>query len=532
MGYQSLKFLLFSSAVVLLYYAVGKFFKRGQQYVLLLANLAFYAICGLKYLPFLAVTLLASFFSARAVGRIFDAADRELTTAADSAQKKQIRAAAKKKAKRSMLFGVLISLALLVVCKYSLFVLKNVNAVLTRLGAEPIGLFKMILPLGISFYTFMAVGYVLDVYWKRIKAEKSFVSYAVFLTYFPHIVQGPIGRYKNFREQFDPKAGVALNTQNLAFGAELVVWGLFKKLVIADRLSLFVSTIFDEPAKFGGLIMVIAAVLYSVQIYADFSGCIDIVSGVSEMLGIKLAKNFNHPYFSRTIPEFWRRWHISLGEWFKDFVYFPVSTSSPVKKLKKAFKKRGFKKGELLVASSVPTVVVWVITGLWHGASWNFVAWGAFYAVLMVGGNVFADFNKAVTKKLKIDTEQFGWKLFQMLRTFALCCVGRVFFRAEGLRNALVYFKNMFSSLSMQYILEDKIYTYGLDRQNFIFVIFAILVLLVADILEEKIPLRETLSKQNIVFRYCVILLGVFAVLIFGIYGPQFNASEFIYEKF
>ncbi len=150
----------------------------------------------------------------------------------------------------------------------------------------------------------------------------------------------------------------------------------------------------------------------------------------------------------------------------------------------------------------------------------------------MVGGNAFADFNKALTVKLKIDTETFGWKLFQMVRTFALCCAGRVFFRAEGLKNALRYFKNMFSSLSMQYILDDRIYTYGLDRQNFILVIIAILVLLVADILEEKTPLRQALSKQNTVFRYLVILLGIFAVIIFGIYGPQYNASEFIYEQF
>ena len=532
MGYQSLDFLLFSAAVILVFYTAGKISRKTQQYVLLIANLAFYLICGIKYLPFLLVTLLASYFGARKIGKIYDEADRKLVAASDSAEKKAIRAGAKTKAKRSMLLGVLISLALLIVCKYSLFAVKNVNLVLSKLGAGQIGLFKMILPIGISFYTFMAVGYVLDVYWKRIKAENNFITYAVFLTYFPHIVQGPIGRYGNFREQFDARKGIVLDTQNLAFGAELVIWGLFKKLVIADRLSPFIGTFFDEPAKYSGLIMVIAAVLYSIQIYADFSGCIDIVSGVSEMLGIKLEKNFNHPYLSRTIPEFWRRWHISLCEWFKDFVYFPVSTSSFVKKLKKACKKRGWKKGELLIASCVPTVVVWVITGLWHGASWNFVAWGAFYAVLMVSGNVFADFNAKITEKLKIDTEAFGWKFFQIVRTFMLCTIGRVFFRAGGLINALLYFKNMFSALSMGYILQDKIFTYGLDRDNFLLVLVAITVLFVADLLEEKIPLRKALAKQNIVFRYCVILLGIFAVLIFGVYGPQFNASEFIYEQF
>lgn len=532
MGYQSLNFLLFSAVVVLVFYAVGKINRKGQQFVLLAANLAFYIIAGVKYLPFLLVTLFASFFGAKAIGKIYDAADKKLLDAKDIAEKKEIRADSKKKAKKAMLFGVLISLALLIVCKYLLFILKNVNIVIKKLGAEPIGLFKIILPLGISFYTFMAVGYVLDVYWKRIKAENNFIAYSVFLTYFPHIVQGPIGRYGNFKEQFDVKKGVVLDTQNLAFGAELVIWGLFKKLVIADRLSPFVSTFFDDPRSYSGLVMVIAAVLYSIQIYTDFSGCIDIISGVSEMLGIKLEKNFNHPYFSRTIPEFWRRWHISLGDWFKDFVYFPVSTSAPVKKLKKAFKKCGWKKGELLVASCAPTIVVWIITGIWHGASWNYVAWGMFYAALMVGGNIFADFNKAATEKLKIDTETFSWRLFQIVRTFALCCVGRVFFRAEGLRNALVYFKHMFSSLSLDLILDDKIYTYGMDRENFILVLVAIAVLFVADLLEEKIPLRKTLAKQNIVFRYAVILLGIFAVLIFGIYGPQFNASEFIYEQF
>lgn len=532
MGYQSLNFLLFSAAVILVFYAVGKINRKGQQFVLLAANLSFYAIAGLKYLPFLLITLFASFFSARSVGRIYETADLKLSEANDSAEKKEIRADAKKRAKKSMLFGVLVSLALLIVCKYLLFIIKNFNIVLKKFGAEPVGLFKIILPLGISFYTFMAVGYVLDVYWKRIKAEKNFVAYSVFLTYFPHIVQGPIGRYGNFKEQFDVNRGIVLDTQNLAFGAELVIWGLFKKLVIADRLSPFVSTFFDNPEEYSGLVMVIAAVLYSIQIYADFSGCIDIISGISEMLGIKLEKNFNHPYFSRTIPEFWRRWHISLGDWFKDFVYFPVSTSAPVKKLKKAFKKRGLKKGELLVASCVPTVVVWVITGIWHGASWNYVAWGMFYAALMVGGNVFADFNKAATQKLKIDTESFSWHLFQMIRTFALCCVGRVFFRAEGLKKAFVYFKNMFSSVSLEYILDDRIFDYGMNRENFLLVLLAIAVLFVADLLEEKIPLRKTLSKQNIVFRYAVILLGIFAVIIFGIYGPQYNASEFIYEKF
>lgn len=532
MSYQSFGFLLFSAVAVSAYYIAGKKFTSARKYILLAANAAFYLFCGIKYVPFLAVTLVSSYLAAKKIGKIYARSELELQAAESSAQKKEIRNAAKAKAKKSMLFGALISLAILVVCKYTSFVLGNVNIIVKMSGREPIPVFRMILPVGISFYTFMAVGYVLDVYWKRIRAEEKFIPYAIFLTYFPHIVQGPIGRYGRFKDELEHSLKTVVSLKELSFGAQLVLWGLFKKLVIADRLSLFVSTFFDAPQNYSGLIMVLAAVMYSIQIYADFSGCIDIVSGVSEMLGIRLSKNFDHPYFSKTIPEFWRRWHISLGEWFKDFVYFPVSMSSAVKRLKKPFKKRGLKKGELLVASCVPTIVVWVITGLWHGASWNFVAWGAFYAVLMVAGNIFGEFNQKLTKKLAINTDAYSWKLFQMARTFALCTAGRIFFRCEGLRQSLVYFKNMFSSFSLNYILDDKLFKYGLDRNNFAVVIAAILILLLVDIIQERTPVRELLSKQNTVFRYAVIMCGIFVVLVFGIYGPQFDASQFIYEQF
>lgn len=532
MSYQSFEFLLFSAVAVFVYYIAGKKFPSGRKYILLAVNIIFYLFCGIKYVPFLLVTLVSSYFAAKKIGKIYAQSELKLQAAENSSQKKEIRNAAKAQAKKSMLFGVLVSLAILAVCKYTVFIFRNVNILMQALSREPVAVFQMILPIGISFYTFMAVGYVLDVYWKRIEAEEKFLQYAIFLTYFPHIVQGPIGRYGRFKGELEHSLKTVVSLNDLSYGAQLVLWGLFKKLVIADRLSLFVSTFFDAPQKYSGLIMALAAVMYSIQIYADFSGCIDIVSGVSEMFGIKLPKNFDHPYFSKNIPEFWRRWHISLGEWFKDFVYFPVSMSAAVKKMKKFFKKRGLKKGELLVASCVPTIVVWVITGLWHGASWNFVAWGAFYAALMVSGNVFGEFNQKLTKKLAINTEAFSWKLFQMLRTFALCTVGRVFFRCEGLRQSLIYFKNMFSSFSLKYILDDKLFKYGLDRNNFAVVIAAILILLLVDILQEKTSVRELLSKQNVVFRYSVIMFGIFSVLVFGIYGPQFDASQFIYEQF
>ena len=525
MGYQSFSFLLFSAIVVLLYYVCPR---KIQKYILLAANIFFYVYAGLKYLPFMAVTLLATFFAGKSMGRIYEKEALELKECSNVAEKKVVKAKSKAEAKKSLTLSLIVAVGLLVVCKYTTFALSNVNGILSAINLPKFEMFKMIVPLGVSFYTFMAVSYVLDIYWKRYKAEKSFLNYAVYLTYFPHVVQGPIDRYNRFIAQI-PENGIAFDAAKVTSGAQLVIWGLFKKLVIADRLNLFVSEIYGDYKDYAGLILIIATVMYSIQIYADFSGCIDIVSGVSEMLGIKLQKNFDHPYFSKNIPEFWRRWHMSLGEWFKDYIYYPISVSKLVKKVKTGSKSKKFAE---LFASCFPIFIVWVTTGTWHGASWNYVAWGLFYAAIMIAGTVFEPLCKKANEKLGIDTESFSWKLWQMARTFIICCIGRVFFRAPGLKAALKIFISMFSGLHMKYIAGDAIFNYGLDWKNFVFVIFAIMILWGVDMLQEKMSIRQELAKQGIVFRWLIVFLGVFAVIIFGIYGPGYDASTFIYEQF
>ncbi|MBQ8503964.1 MAG: MBOAT family protein [Clostridia bacterium] len=525
MGYQSFSFLLFVGIVVLLYYAVPKKF---QKYIMLIANVFFYVYADIKYVPFITATLLATFFAGRSMGKIYEQEAALLKECNLPAEKKKVRAECKAKAKKSLILALVVAVGLLVVCKYTVFALTNVNGLLSAINFPQLGMFKMIVPLGVSFYTFMAVSYVLDIYWKRYKAESSFLNYAIYLTYFPHVVQGPIDRFNRFRQQLSDD-GIAFDGKAVSSGAQLLIWGLFKKLVIADRLNIFVSEIYGNYEEYAGLILVIATVLYSIQIYADFSGCIDIVSGVSEMLGIKLQKNFDHPYFSKNIPEFWRRWHMSLGEWFKDYIYYPISVSRLVKKVKKNSKSKKFSE---LFASCFPIFIVWITTGTWHGASWNYVAWGLFYAAIMIAGTVFEPFCKKANEKLGINTESFSWKLWQMARTFTICCIGRVFFRANGLKAALKIFIGMFSGLHMEYVTGDAIFEYGLDWKNFVLVISAILVLWVVDMLQERMSVREELHKQGIVFRWLMIFLGIFAVIIFGIYGPGYNASSFIYDQF
>lgn len=527
MSYQSLQFILFAGIVLLVYYGVKS---KYQKHVVLLANLAFYLCGGVEYLPFIAVTVLATFFTGRQMGRIYQKTDADLKSCADAAEKKQLRARAKVQAKRALMIGMAVTIGLLAVCKYTGFVVQNLNALLSALKVPQIPTFRMILPLGISYYSFMALSYVLDVYWKRYPAEENFLLYAAYLSYFPHVVQGPIDRFNEFKAQLEP--GIPFSWRNLTFGAQLLLWGLFKKLVIADRLGKFVNTAFTHWQEYDGLVLIIAVAVFSIQIYADFSGCIDIVSGVSEMFGIRLRKNFNHPYFSRTMGEFWRRWHISLQEWFKDYLYFPVSSSGLIRSAKKYFKARNQKRASELFAACFPILVVWMTTGIWHGADWKFVVWGMFHASLLIGSKLLENVFAGVNRRLRIPTESIPWKLWQMLRTFFLCCVGRIFFRADTVAASFAMIPRMLAPRATLKLLMNPPVKYGITTEDVIVSAVSVLVLLIVDILQERMHIREALEKKHIVLRWILIYGLLFAVLFFGVYGPGAGSSGFIYEQF
>lgn len=527
MGYQTAQFLAFSAMMLFFYYLLGK---KLQKWVLLLANIIFYAVAGTEYLPFLVGVMLVSYLAGLWMRSIYKETDASLAQCETPEEKKQERAKGKKKAKAVMLVALILMVGLLVVCKYTKFILQNVNKILTYFGAEKFELFNIVMPLGISYYTFMAISYVLDVYWKRYEAESNFVIYGAYLSFFPHIVQGPIDRFNKFKPQLE--GGVELSCKNLSFGAQLVIWGLFKKLVVADRIAPFVNEIYGNFNEYTGVIFVLATVLYSMQLYADFSGCVDIATGISQMFGISIAKNFNHPFFAKTIPEFWRRWHISLMEWFKDYMYYPISTSSFFKKVRRFFKERDAKRCELIFTGCFPALVIWFVTGIWHGASWKYVAWGMYNALLVILGIVFGDFNKGLTEKLGIQEERFSWRLWQMLRTFALCCAGRVFARAGSFMSAIGIWKNMFAGWGLGFVLDHNIYSYGINKNDFIIVGVSLLLMWAVDMLQERISIRETLAKQGTIFRWALIYAAILTILLFGIYGPGYDASAFIYGKY
>ena len=280
------------------------------------------------------------------------------------------------------------------------------------------------------------------------------------------------------------------------------------------------------------LFFFVATAAFSIQIYADFSGCMDIATGTARLFGIRLAPNFLRPYFSKTMPEFWRRWHVTLGNWFKDYVFYPISISKFSLDLNKKARKRFGNEFGRIVSSAIPILAVWLLTGIWHGPDWKYVTWGLFHGILIMLSMIFTPYNEKLVQKLHIKTECFSFRLFQMGRTFLLCCLGRVFFRADDFASAIGILKRACTGIGWYRLANGKIYNYGLNQANMTVVIVAMLVLLTVSILQEKMDVLEALKKQNLVFRWVLIYALLLAVVIFGMYGPGYDPSAFIYEKF
>ena len=315
-------------------------------------------------------------------------------------------------------------------------------------------------------------------------------------------------------------------------GLLLMMWGLFQKLVIADRISPFVSEVYRTYELHSGMLLFTATVLFSIQIYADFSGCMDIVGGVSELFGIHLEKNFNHPYFSKTIPEFWRRWHITMGAFFKDYVFYPVSVSKASLNLNKNARKAFGANVGRIISSCFPVLIVWVLTGLWHGSAWTFIFWGLFHGILVMLSTVFTDPLKNVSEKIHLKTDSWWWKLIQMLRTFLLCTFSRIFFQSPNIQTAFGVFKRIFTSVGANEVFSMQLFEHGIDQPNFICFAVAVLILLIASCLQERMNVREKITALPLPIRWLFYYLAFFVLIIFGVYGPGYDASSFLYEQF
>lgn len=531
MSYTSLIYLLFLIALCGVYYIV----KTNYRWiVLLIGNILFYAKSGLDNLLILGVSIVITYFVTVKMSNL----QRDLNTTIkqgdyDRKAKKEIKEQYKNKQRLYLRIGLFAVIGILIVVKYTNFILGNVHNVLDLFGVSNQKIVvSLIVPIGISFYTFQMIAYLMDVY-NGEEAQRNFFKYALYSSFFPSVVQGPIPRYHKLGEQLFE--GHDFQIENIRIGMIQILWGLVKKLVLAEKLAIFVNEIYGNYQSYDGVIFVLATVAFSIQIYADFAGCMDIVTGTARLFGIRLQANFKRPYFSKTMPEFWRRWHASLGSWFKDYVFYPFSISKISLDLNKNARNRFGNEVGRIVSASMPILVVWSLTGIWHGSEWKYVAWGLFHGMLIILSTIFTPYNDKLTECLKINKESFGFRLFQMVRTFVLCCVGRVFFRAEGLSAALIIFKRTFIATGFWRVADGNLFTYGLSAKNMLLVSIVIMVLLMASILEERSgedSIAEIVGNKNIVVRFVVVYILLYVILLFGSYGPGDRAANFIYEQF
>lgn len=439
----SLKFVLFLAGLLTTYYVVGRIAQRFQWVVLLIGSMAFYCLAGswtalVFMLSVAAITWGASLWLNNIERQAKDA--RKQAKGRDA--KKAVKQAYAKKKRVAFLVALALGLSFLVYFKYW-------NAILFYTGlVDTIYGLGILLPLGISFYTFQALAYLIDSYNGKYPPEKNFARYLLFISYFPQIIEGPINRFDALKGQLfaphDPR-GTHMERGLLRMG-----YGILKKVGIANILSNAVHVTFDVALgpNMPGSLVIYGLITYSIQMYADFSGGIDIVEGTSELFGIEMAQNFRQPYFSTSLAEFWRRWHMSLGTWMRDYVFYPLAVTSPSRKFGKWAGKRFGKHAGRTLPACVANVIVFLLVGLWHGAEIHLLVWGLYNGVVVALSDLCAPlFDKAV-ERLRLDRSSFGYRLFGIARTFIVVCIGRAFDRIGRMGDVFYALRNMFCGIN------------------------------------------------------------------------------------
>ncbi len=511
MSFISLSFFILISVTFVLYFLMPL---KYRWIVLLVSSAVFYLYAGIEKVIFAIIAIIMAFAVSRKITAIYEGDETD--------RNKQKRAA-----KPYLMIGVAVLLFMLVFFKIAQNAFTSISMVLHGKTFTIAGL----IPLGISYYTFALIGYMADVYWRKTVAEKNIFHLFLYALFFPQVVEGPIPRHKKLRDQLI--TGHSFDFRRMCFGLQRVLWGLFKKMVIADRAAIIVSTVFKNHLAFSGLFYVVVILASALQLYADFSGCMDIALGVSECLGIELEENFKRPFFSRTAAEFWRRWHITLGAWFKDYVYMPLVISPKLMKLSKSVKeRRGVRAGKNVMAV-IPLSIVWILTGLWHGTGLGYIVWGVYWGAIIIISTVFQPEIKKLDEKLHINTESDGWQRWQRIRTFLIFCGGRLLTAPGNLRISGAMVKSVFRDFNPWIFFDGEIYSAGLNLQNLICLLASVLVLgFVSSRQEKGINIREKVASYPIVLRWIVYYLLIFAIVIFGIWGPGYSSGAFMYSQY
>ena len=527
MLFTSYGFIAFLAVLFALYYVVPR---RFQWLLLLCADAVFYACAGWKGLCFMAATVAVSWAATNLMGASLKEQKAFLSSPEGRALERPGRKAYKKQCekRRKLIFvlALIADIGILAALKYTNFLINNVNAIFSA-GIASV---DWVLPLGISFYTFQTVSYVIDVYWEKVEPEKNILRVALFTSFFPLLIQGPISRFGDLKETLF--AEHKPDFKQISFGLQRILWGYFKKLVIADRLLVAVTALCGDPSANTGAYVFIGAVLYAAELYADFTGGIDITIGIAQVLGISVRENFIRPYFSRNIAEYWRRWHISMGTWFKDYIFYPLSVAPWLLKLSKGARKKisdGF--GRKLPVY-VSTIVTWFLTGLWHGAAWNFVVWGLLNAFFILLAEEFKPLSVRFREKNARLVSGFGYRVFETLRTFFLMCSLRIL---DCYRDVAVSFKafgSIFTTNNWGEAFSGELLKLGLTGADYLIAGLGVALMFAVSCVQERCgSVRELMWKKAAV-PYVVFAMLALCILVFGAYGVGYDSSQFIYNQF
>lgn len=534
MLFNTPQYILFLPIVVIIYYCLPQ---KIRYIWLLVASYYFYMQWNPIYITLLFSCTLLTYICARIIEylKVNEEAAWDGSVSGEKADliKKQVGGGVnvtalkcRKKKKLCFVICIVLNLGILVFFKYSDFAVSLLNHLLTRIHVNEFAWdYDIILPVGISFYTLQALGYVIDVYRGDIYAEKNFMRYALFVSFFPQLVAGPIERSKKLLVQiYTPKS---FQYENIRKGLLLVLYGLFLKMVIADRAAIIVNTVYGNSGNYPGFYIIAATVFFAVQIYCDFYGYSTIASGSALMMGFRLMDNFNAPYYSKSVKEFWRRWHISLSGWFRDYLYIPLG---------------GNRKGKLRKWCNL--LIVFMISGLWHGASVAFVFWGFLNGLYQVAEDMIAVAKGFLTKSHirwkrfvgepeEDNKVRFSANLFHTIVTFALVTFSWLFFRAGGMEGALEILRHAISVNNWFILFDGSMYELGVARNYMNVLLISILALFVVDYQKYRgKDVADLLLRQGWWFRVMCIMLLVFTILLYGYYGELYDIQQFIYFQF
>jgi len=496
---------------------------RMRWIVLLLCSYGFYIARASSGLPFILLTTASTWLGALIIRSIDDRVRAEI--AADKTlgreEKKARREKAKSRKKLVMYVVLALNFALLAVLKYT-------DDIRSLFGASPLGL---LLPLGISFYTFQSMGYLIDVYSGKYAPERNLAKFALYVSFFPQLIQGPIGRYDQLAPQL-MRAHV-FDYDEAQRGVLLILWGLVKKMVIADRAFPLVNTVFSaEAGVYGGAAAIAGVLMYSLQQYCDFSGGIDLVTGIARLFGVGLASNFRRPYFSVSLGDFWRRWHISLGGWMRDYVFYPFALTKPVSALSKAAKKRFGAEFSRALPAALGNILVFLLVGVWHGATANYVLWGLYNGLILAFSALMEPAYKRFGAAHAQLTASKGFYLFRVLRTFVIVNIGWFFDRSASGAQALGMMGSILTDLRPQQ-LAGGLAALGVSVLDVQILLAGTVLLFIVSLLQERgADIGGWICARALPIRWTVLIAGVLCVVLMGVWGSGFSEAAFIYYQF